>query len=180
MDLFEYIRNLIEEKGSVVVSIDGMSGAGKTIFAKKLSAIGESRIIYMSDFALPPEMRTDQRYRRLGGNIHHERFKSEVVDHIREDVTFGVMGMYDDEVKETKTLKMMPLTIVVGTYAMHPEFGEYYDLSFYLGVDPKEQIKRLAKKDLGKLKDYKEKWLPMENAYLTKNKIKDKADVLLG
>lgn len=180
MDLFEYIRNLIEEKGSVVVSIDGMSGAGKTIFAKKLSALGESRIIYMSDFALPPELRTEQRYRRLGGNIHHERFKSEVVEHIRDDLSYGVLTVDDNEIRETKTLKKAPLTIVVGTYAMHPEFGEYYDLSFYLGVDPKEQIKRLAKRDLGKLKEYKERWLPMENAYLEKNKIKDKADVLLG
>lgn len=174
MDLFEYIQNLIKEKGNIVLCVDGFSGAGKEIFAKKLSALGESRIIYMSDFALPKEMESENRYKKLGGNIYWEKFKEEVLPNIRGNLAYTTSD------GTSRLYKPMPLTIVAGTYSMHKEFGDYWDMSFFLSIDPKEQIKKLAKRDISKLQDYKEKWIPMENAYFEKWKIKDKADVLLG
>ncbi|MCQ2798064.1 MAG: AAA family ATPase [Bacilli bacterium] len=180
MDLFEYIRQLIEEKGSVVIAIDGMAGAGKSTFAKKISAIADSRIISTDDFHLPEEMRTDKRYRIPGGNVHHERMKEEVISHVREEISYGVYDCKTDSINKIRDLPAKPLTIIEGTYSMHPEFGDYYDLSFFLECDPKEQIRRLAKRDLKKLQDFKDKWIPMETLYFKKTKVKDKADCQIG
>ena len=180
MDLFEYIAKLIEEKGNVVIAIDGMAGAGKSTFAKKLSAIADSRIISTDDFHLPQNMRTEKRYRIPGGNIDHERMKIEVIDHVREIITYGVYDCGSDVINDTKELPAKPLTIIEGTYSMHPDFGQYYDLSFFLECNPKDQIKRLAKRDLSKLNDFKTKWIPMETLYFTKTKVRDKADCIIG
>ncbi len=180
MDLFEYIAKLIEEKGSVVIAIDGMAGAGKSTFAKKLSSIADSRIISTDDFHLSQDMRTDKRCRIPGGNIDHERMKIEVIDHIRDAIAYGIYDCITDSVVKTRELAAKPLTIIEGTYSMHPDFGGYYDLSFFLECDPKDQIKRLAKRDISKLNDFKTKWIPMETLYFTKLKIRDKADCIIG
>ncbi|MCQ2772829.1 MAG: uridine kinase, partial [Bacilli bacterium] len=117
---------------------------------------------------------TENRLKKLGGNVHWERFKERVLPDIRGALEYTTTDGLN------RAYKPAPLTLVVGTYCMHKEFGEYWDMSFFLSIDPKEQIKRLAKRDISKLQDYKEKWIPMENAYFEKWKIKDKADVLLG
>ncbi len=180
MDLFEYIRQLIEEKGNVVIAIDGMAGAGKSTFAKKLSAVADSRIISTDDFHLPEDMRTEKRLRIPGGNVHHERMKEQVIDHVREEITYGVYDCRTNSIEKERVLPKKQLTIIEGTYSMHPEFGDYYDISFFLGCDPKDQIKRLAKRDLSKLQDFKTKWIPMETLYFQKTKVKDKADCIIG
>ncbi|MDE7100629.1 MAG: (d)CMP kinase, partial [Anaeroplasmataceae bacterium] len=78
---------MAQEKETFVIVIDGMSASGKSTLALKLANALDANLIHMDDFFLPKELRTLNRYQEAGGNIHYERFKEEVVNHINENIT---------------------------------------------------------------------------------------------
>ncbi|MCL1877401.1 MAG: hypothetical protein FWF80_00945, partial [Defluviitaleaceae bacterium] len=66
-----------------VIAIDGRSASGKTTLASELAAQTGASVIHMDDFFLPQDLRTEERLNTPGGNVHHERFASEVLPHIK-------------------------------------------------------------------------------------------------
>ena len=88
----EKIKKLLAEKQHVVVAIDGMAASGKTTAAEQLTEQLGGEVIHMDDFFLPPEMRTEERLSQPGGNVHYERFMTEVAGNLSEGepLTYGV------------------------------------------------------------------------------------------
>ena len=82
------INQLLKEKESIVIAVDGMSGAGKTTYAEELATKLDANVIHMDDFFLPFSLRTKERYQTPGGNIHYERFKEEVLNHLKKDFSY--------------------------------------------------------------------------------------------
>ena len=62
-----------------VLAIDGMCGAGKSSLSELLCGLCPCSLVRADDFFLPPRLRTPERLSEPGGNIHYERFLSEVV-----------------------------------------------------------------------------------------------------
>ena len=62
-----------------VLAIDGMCGAGKSSLSELLCGLCPCSLVRADDFLLPPRLRTPERLSEPGGNIHYERFLSEVV-----------------------------------------------------------------------------------------------------
>ena len=61
------IRSRLDERGSVVVAIEGMCGAGKSTFAEELAREFDARLFRADDYFLRPEQRTPQRLSEVGG-----------------------------------------------------------------------------------------------------------------
>jgi len=80
--LLERIDALLRKTITVIVAIDGNSGAGKTSLANQLQQIYPANVFHMDDFFLRPEQRTAARLQEIGGNVDYERFKVEVLDQI--------------------------------------------------------------------------------------------------
>ena len=166
--LIEAAEAVIAEKGRAVIAIDGMAAAGKTTAAAFLSDLWGAPVVHMDDFFLPLPLRAPERLSEPGGNVHYERFAQEVLPGLISGEAFSyrlfrcsVMD-FDGEAK----IAAAPIVIVEGAYAMHPRFGDYADVTAFFSVPPEEQKRRiLARNGPEKWPDFRDRWIPMENAY---------------
>ena len=73
------IQQLLCQKETAIVAIDGNCTSGKTTLANQLAANYDCNIFHMDDFFLRPEQRTPERFSEVGGNVDYERFLAEVL-----------------------------------------------------------------------------------------------------
>ena len=166
----------------VVLTLDGMAAAGKTTAAQALAALWGAPVVHMDDFFLPPELRTPERLAEPGGNVHYERFEAEVLPGLRDGAPFSYR-VFDCSVMDyrgERTIPDAPVAIVEGSYAMHPRFGRYAGVTVFLSVDPAEQERRVRERNgPEKWIDFRDRWIPMENAYHTAFRLRETADIVL-
>lgn len=165
-----------------VIAIDGRCAAGKTALAKQLAEITGAGLIYMDDFFLPGELRTAERLKEPGGNVHYERFAGEVLPGIRNAVGFDYMR-YDCENIGFGARRIVPagiLRIVEGTYSCHPKLGNYMDIRIFCDIAPLDQRVRLKLRNGdNSLPLFLDKWIPREEKYFAVYKIKEQADFVM-
>jgi len=177
--VLEALAKLPDDKVKIV-AIEGKCGSGKTIYAKGLAALLVAGTVHMDDFFLPEELRTPERLEEPGGNIHYERFISEVLPNLRksEEFTYGRFDCGKMTIRGERRVDPAMLRIVEGSYSCHPQFGDYMDIRVFLDVDEEEQERRLADRDgEDALEKFKSVWIPMEKKYFETFDIPGKADV---
>lgn len=168
----------------VLAVLDGPCGSGKTTLAEKLSRLYGAPTVHMDDFFLPPELRTPERLKEPGGNIHYERFLSEVLPGLTAGRAFSY-GSFDCHHGVTKPafIPESPVRIVEGSYALHPRFEESYRaadaLTAFLCVSPAEQLRRIEKRSPALLDRFRDVWIPLENSYFQAYDIESRAFVRL-
>ncbi len=170
----------MKETKTYVIAIDGRAASGKTALAGKLSEALNASVIHVDDFFLPPEMRTEDRLLEPGGNVHYERFKNEVIDKLqlhgeiiykRFDCTIMSFG-------EHIHIIHTPVIIIEGSYAHHPYFGNYANLTIFKSVGSTEQMERIILRNgRSQAQLFKDKWIPMEEKYFSAFQISEKADI---
>lgn len=176
------IKRILKDKTFAVVALDGPCASGKTTLAKKLSREMKAQIICVDDFFLPPYLRSQERLSEAGGNVHYERFVSEVVNPIKScrDVEYRIFSCQNGDYTQSKKITLSGLIIVEGVYALRPDFEEIYDLKVFVESDYETRIKRiLTRNGEEKLKIFKEKWIPLEDTYFERFSIKDKCDIVI-
>ncbi|MBQ7623811.1 MAG: hypothetical protein IJS65_00865 [Clostridia bacterium] len=180
MDISPEIKSLFSsQKDGAVIAIDGRCASGKTTLASLLEKAYGCRVVHMDDFFLPPAMRAPERLLAPGGNVHYERFLSEVAPCLRGGA-FSY-GAYDCKSGETvvKTLPAARYTIVEGSYSLHPALFSLYDLRLFCDVSPETQIKRLYARDGARARVFFDKWIPLEEKYFSACAVKDACDLII-
>ena len=180
--LIEAIEALLSGRGRVIAALDGRCAAGKTTLANELASRFGWRVVPMDDFFLRPEQRTDERYATPGGNVDHERFLSEVLLPLREGkpVRYRPFDCAAQRFAAEKTVPASPVVLVEGAYACHPSLWDCYDLRAFLTVDPEEQLRRIEKRNgCEQLAVFREKWIPLEEAYFAAFSIEQRCDLRL-
>ena len=175
------LRNLDFNKKHIVFSIDGNSASGKSTLAENLANLLNGEVVHCDDFFLPQEMRTDKRLSEIGGNIHYERLKEEVIDKLRKPtvISYKTYNCQNNSFKN-KFLMNKKIIIVEGAYSSHPYFENYADFKIFLKVDEKIQKERILKRNGEEmLKRFTNEWIPKENEYFNKFKIEEKADIII-
>lgn len=165
-----------------VIAIDGRSASGKTTLARQLSAVLEAQVIHMDDFFLPQDLRTPARFSEPGGNVHYERFKSEVLPGLRKPAAFTYRKFDCTKMAlgENCTVQAGKWRIVEGAYSLHPAFGSYADLKIFFDIDPAEQMKRIRRRNgEEKAKIFAARWIPFEEKYITKTQVKQRVDLVI-
>ena len=183
MDRAERKERVIEliESGVKIIAIDGRCASGKSTLTEDVKRVMDINVVRMDDFFLPLSLRTPERFALPGGNVHYERFIDEVIKSFENggDFSYRVFSCskmdYDGERRIDSSLP----TIVEGSYALHPSFPSYWEKAFFLDVDKEEQLKRLEKRCPETLEDFKNKWIPLEEAYFSSFSIPSKADEIL-
>jgi uridine kinase len=175
------IEQLLAQKDTVIVAIDGKCTSGKTTLAAKLAEIYDCNVFHMDDFFLRPEQRTPERFAEAGGNVDYERFREEVLLPLQTGCPFTYQPFDCKTFTLSAPVTVTPkrLTIIEGSYSMHPHFGDPYDLKILLTVDPETQKQRVLERPSFVQERFFTQWIPMENRYLEHFRISDKADLIL-
>ena len=178
--MLNFICTVIEyklQKGKFVVAIDGRCGSGKTTVADFLADRFGGRVIRMDHFFLPPEKRTEERLSLPGGNIDYERFLQEIAPNIRE--SYPEYRAYDCHTDDYSTVKLLnqPLTIVEGTYSLHPALRHLYDFRIFMDVSPEVQKERIISRDGDYAQVFFDKWIPLEEKYFSALEIQENSDI---
>lgn len=176
VSLYTAIEDCLKRKGSVNIAIDGNCGAGKTEAAKLLSTLWDCNIFPADHFFLPLEKRTPQRMAEVGGNMERERYREEICEMVKKNVPFSYRPLNCSVMEFGEPIQVSPkkVNIFEGTYSMHPDLREYYDVTVFLSVSPAEQEARILERN-GRfmLRRYLDEWIPKENAYFEEMKIRD-------
>ena len=177
----QHITRLLAEKKPVIVAIDGKCTAGKTTLAAQLAELFDCNVFHMDDFFLRPHQRTDARLAKAGGNVDYERFQEEVLLPLQAGDVFSYRPFDCKSLSLSQPVAVSPkqLTVVEGSYSMHPYFGDIYDLKILLTVDPEVQRQRILNRPQHLHQRFFTQWIPMENRYLTEFSISDQADLVL-
>lgn len=166
-----------------VLAIDGRCASGKTTAAELICGIFGGETVHTDDFFLPPELRTRERLNEIGGNLHRERFLEEVVPYLRDREGFS-HRVFDCSVfeyaKDPRVIRPSRLTVCEGSYALHPDFGKYYDMAIFSDITPEEQTERILHRN-GEymLSRFKSEWIPMEERYFNSFGIRSICDLVL-
>ena len=164
----KHIDELLAEKDTVIVAIDGKCTSGKTTLASKLAEIYGCNVFHMDDFFLRRSQRTPERFAEVGGNVDYERFREEVLLPLRSGKAFSYRPFDCSTFTLAAPVAVTPkkLNIIEGTYSHHSYFGNPYDLKILLTVDEETQRQRVLERPAFLHKRFFEEWIPMENRYL--------------
>ena len=167
LPLMGRIDRLLSQKGRAVVAIEGRAGSGKSTLASLLQSLYGCTVLHMDDFFLRPEQRTAERYAAPGGNIDHERFAAEALPGLQAGRTFRYrpFDCATFTVDEGTDITPAPLTVVEGSYSLHPALGEYHDCAVFLTVEPAEQRRRIKARNPAFAERFFDTWIPLEEAY---------------
>ena len=182
-NIINQINLLKQKKNMVLIGIDGPCASGKTTLAAKFAKELGAQIVHADDFFLPFEMKTSERLSQPGGNIHYERFFEEIAKGIKsgEPFEYGVYCCSEGGITKRKTVIPDGIIVVEGSYSMHPLMGVDYDLRVFVEAPLEIRLKRILERNgKEKLEVFKEKWIPMENAYFEHYRIKEKCDILMA
>ena len=162
-----------------VIAIDGRCASGKTTFALRMEALG-FYTVHADHFFLPPDLRTPERLALPGGNIHSERFLTEVAMPLAQglEVNYRIFSCKSMDYTGTVHIPAGAPVIVEGAYCLHPDFGRYYTQSYFFDISPSLQHSRLAERCPEKLQDFLTRWIPAEERYFAAFRIAENAAVI--
>lgn len=178
----EYIERLLKYKEILLIAIDGKSGSGKSTLAGRLADRYDANLYHMDDFFLQPFQRTPERLAEIGGNVDYERFKQQVLEQLLENRNFsyGIFNCRRQEIVEYRQVKQKRMHIIEGSYSEHPYFGSPYDLTVCLDIGEDVQKERIRMRNGEEmLKRFVEEWIPKENAYLEKFRIREQSNLYI-
>lgn len=180
LPLLQRIDALLNAQSFVRIAIDGRCGAGKSTLGHWLQQVYDANLIHMDDFFLPMERKTVQRMVEPGGNIDYERFAREIASQPKDaPLTYHPFDCSTQRLGEAIHCAPNPLTIVEGSYARHPTLKDTYDLTVFLGVDPKIQSERLRDRcGEAMLARFINEWIPMEERYFESFAIREDSDLV--
>ena len=176
------LRKLDITKSHIVINIDGKSAAGKSTLAEQLATLLNGELVHCDDFFLPPDLRTEERLNEIGGNIHYERLKNEVIDNLKKPkvISYKAFDCQTSTYKEKNFLMNKKYVIVEGAYSSHPYFENYSDYKIFLELDKETQRERILKRNGEEmLERFLNEWVPKEDNYFEKFQIAEKSDLII-
>jgi len=174
------IDELFKTSPNIVITIDGNSCSGKTTLANQLKKIYNCNVIHMDDYFLPLNKRTKERLLMPGGNINFEKFYDDIIKNLGKDLVLEAFDCKTKSFKDKQIISHNKLTIVEGSYSLHPYFGKYYNFSICLHIDPIIQLNRLKVRENINIDNFINKWIPLENKYFDYYNIFKNCDLLIN
>lgn len=177
--LFDAIDRLLSRQDWVWTAIDGRCASGKSTLGARLREVYGANLFHMDDYFLPFARKTPERLAEPGGNVDYERFRAEVLTPKRgAAIPWRAFDCAAQTLGPVQVAKPARLTIVEGSYSLHPALRDAYDLKVFLSIDPDRQSGRILKRN-GPEKHVRflSEWIPLEEAYFEKLRIREICDL---
>lgn len=157
----------LEAMPSGVVAIDGPCGSGKTRLAEIIASVFDCNVFHMDDYYLPHGCRQQNWKEFPVGNIDFPRLIAEVLEPLQRMTPVATCAYHcrRDAFGEKKNYAPKPLTVLEGSYSLHPALAAYVDKRIFLLCDAPEQLRRLEKREGQELTSFQKLWIPMERRY---------------
>lgn len=171
-----------EEKKRIIVALDGKCASGKSTLGFYLQELFDANLFHMDDFFLQTYQRTEERLAEVGGNVDYERFMEEVLEPVLADkhVSYRRFDCKSMTIEEGVEIPYKRVTIIEGSYCMHPCFGDIYDLKVFMEIGEEEQLANIRERNgEEKLVVFRERWIPKEEAYFKKFHVKEQSDIVV-
>lgn len=182
-EVFCRIDSLLRKKNSIIVAIDGNSGAGKSFLASLLEEIYDCNVFHMDHFFLPMELKTKERLAETGGNVDFARFRNEVIEGLLSgrEFRYHIYNCANDTMDQVVTVQPKRLNVIEGSYSMHPALIKYYDLKVFLGIGKDGQSRRILERNGPVMHErFMSEWIPMEDRYFSEMDIPAKCDIVIN
>lgn len=182
VDLTAAIDRLLERQDWVWIAIDGRCASGKSTLGAKLAKQYGANLFHMDDYYVPFARKTPERLAEPGGNADYERFRREILKPARGTrLAWRRFDCVSQTLGETQLVEPTRLTIVEGSYSLHPTLRDFYDLKIFLTVDPKLQSERILRRNGAKKHEqFMKLWIPLEEAYFETLDIASLCDIVLN
>ncbi len=168
---------------SLIISLDGRCASGKTTLAGLLaSRLPGSAVVHLDDFFLQPSQRTPQRYALPGKNVDDQRAAVEVLEPARtgQKIVYRPFSCRTMTLQEPIDLGKPRILILEGAYSCNQDLAKYADLKIFATVLPGIQQERILKRNgPQKLKDFQDKWIPLEEKYFATLNLDSDFDLVL-
>ena len=180
--VIEAMEYHLERGESVKIAIDGRAASGKSTLGDMLARMYGANLFHMDDYFLRREQRTPERLAQPGGNVDYERFGEEVMAGIKSGSPFRYRP-FDCSVMEVgEAVSVLPnhVTVVEGSYSLHPTLANGYDLKVFLDISPEVQSARILERNGEAMhRRFTEIWIPMEEKYFDELAIRDTCDFVI-
>lgn len=179
MPLFKAIDRLLSEREFVRIAVEGRCASGKSTLGGLLQRVYGANLFHMDDYFLPFERKTPQRLAERGGNVDYERAYEEIISRPKDaEILWRPFDCQIQALGEPVHTAPNRLTIVEGSYALHPALRDGYDLKVFLDIDPEHQSARILKRNGPEMHArFVGEWIPMENEYFDGLNIRSLADL---
>lgn len=174
---------LSSDRPTITVALDGRCASGKTTLASLLERIYDCRVWHMDDYFLRPSQRTAARRAQPGENVDHERFYEEVLLPLSKGhpVTYQRFDCAAQTLTGPFTVSPCRLNIVEGSYCLHPQLRDLYDLSVFLDLTPDRQRERILRRNgAAGAERFFSTWIPLEERYFSAMDIRNVADLIIS
>ena len=176
-------------QSTLLVGIDGLGGAGKTLTAAAIADTLHSMglvvmVVHIDDFFLPsadrpqgtPEMKP------IGGDFDWQRLRDEVLLPLRNK-RFARYRRYDwkrDELAETHEIQACGIIVVEGVYCTRRELADLYDIRVWIDCPRDVRLARGINRDgeTGRNR-WEFDWQPCEERYVQEHDPKQTAHFVI-
>ena len=161
-------RRLAGGAAPALLAIDGRCGSGKSTLAAWLAEQLPCNLVHMDDFYLPMDRRRPDWAEHPGANMDFARLRAEVLAPLLagQSAAYRAYVCRTGALQPPRTLPPRPLTIVEGSYALHPALGVPFACRVFLTCAPACQRARLQQREGAHFAAFAARWIPLEEAYL--------------
>lgn len=179
--VFRALIPILLTDSSVIISIDGRSGSGKSGMALMLREIFSCNVFHMDDYYLPFDKREEGWEQEIAGNMDLGRILREVLIPASQgkDIMHRPYDSHSGCFKKEELLPPHKLTVVEGSYSQHPMLAAQYTLKIFLTCSKEVQSKRLMEREGTNYAAFESRWIPMEENYIRSCRIEEQSDLVL-
>jgi uridine kinase len=175
-DIVRQLQAAAARQSTILVGVDGLGGAGKTVLAEALvgnlrSAGQPAAVVHFDDFFLPSAQRPSGTpgTKPIGGDFDWCRLRDEVLLPLRAN-QFARYRRYDwalDALAENHEIPPGGTVVVEGVYCTRKELADLYDVRVWVDCPRELRLARGISRDGEATRDRWElDWLPSEDAYV--------------
>lgn len=165
----------------VLLGIDGRCGSGKTTLANWLAQQLHCPVLHTDDFYLPLSARCENWQQQPGANMDFYRLRQEVLQPLlcAQPAQYRAYSCAAGAFLPPTPLPSAPLTILEGSYSLHPALQTEFAVRVFVTCPPDVQAARLQAREGARYTQFVQRWIPLEEGYFAAHDPAARCDFVL-